>query len=78
MAALFPRNKVLAIKGWECHANPEKQLAQQPKKQRIEKRISDYEARKSEFRTAWPRVRGKLTEANRFSVDLLAAIDSLS
>ena len=77
MAALFPNNKVLARRGWECHANPEKQLPQQPKKQRIEKRISDYEAKKSEFHDTWPRVRRKLTEANRFSVDLLAAVEAV-
>ncbi len=77
MVALFPKNKVLARKGWECHANPEKQLGVQPKKQRIGKRISDYKAKKPEFLAAWPRVKRKLTEANRFSVDFLAAIDSL-
>ena len=78
MAALFPKNKVLSRSGWECHANPEAQLGQQPKRQRIKKRIEDYKAKESEFRATWPRVRRKLTEANRFSVDLLAAVDRVS
>ena len=78
MAALFPSNKVLARGGWECHANPEKQLGQQPKRQRIEKRARDYQTKSAEFRTTWPRVRSELTQAERFSVDLLAAVQSVS
>ena len=41
MAALFPNNKVLARRGWECHADPAAQLGQQPTRQRIEKRVRD-------------------------------------
>jgi len=79
MAALFPNNRVLARKGWkrwECHANPEGQLGQQPAAQRIKKRVEDYEAKSAEFRSTWPRVRSRLAEAKRFSEELLAAIES--
>jgi len=78
MAALFPNNSVLTRRGWECHANPEAQLGQQPRGQRIRKRVGDYQAKSAEFQTAWPRVRRKLTEAERFSADLLAAVQDAS
>ncbi|NQU26115.1 MAG: hypothetical protein HQ567_32920 [Candidatus Nealsonbacteria bacterium] len=78
MAALFPTNRFVARSGWECHANPAAQLGQQPIKHRIEKRPQDYAAKSAEFRTTWPRVRRKLTEADRFSVDFLAAVESVS
>ncbi len=78
MAALFPRNRVVARNGWECHANPGAQLGQQPIRRRIEKRPKDYQAKSAEFRTTWPRVRRKLTEADRFSMDLLAAAARVS
>lgn len=77
MAALFPRNAVLAKKGWECHAKPERQLGQQPKAKRIKKCPEDYEANRSKFHDTWPRVRKKLTEAGRFSKEFLAVVKSI-
>lgn len=78
MASLFPANKVLARKGWECHDNPAAQLGREPKSQRIKKCVEDYREKESQFRTTWPRVRGKLTEADRFSQDFLAAVQTVS
>ena len=77
MAALFPRNGVFAKKGWECYENPKAQLGQQPKANRIKKCVGDYDAKRSQFRDAWPQVSRKLTEAGRFSKEFLAVVDSI-
>ena len=76
IAALFPDNKTMAKKGWECHSEPEGQFKQLPKKQRIEKTRKDYEAKKAELESSWPAVCKKLTEAARFSNDFLAELQA--
>ncbi len=75
--ALFPRNRLVAKKGadqWECHLDPEAQLAQVPKARRVAKTRKDYNDKKEEFVLAWPAVRNAFSEAARFSDDLLAQI----
>ena len=58
---------------WECHRNPEGQLATLPKHRRFRKRVDDYRRKQSEIRKAWPDVSARLTEAARFEAELLAA-----
>jgi hypothetical protein len=78
IAALFPNHRLLKQKGsgWECHADPEAQLSQRPKKSRIRKTRKDYQSKSEEFVRAWPAVRKGLSEAKRFSKELLAQIAS--
>ena len=77
MAAFFPNDREMIRKGWECHANPEGRLAQQPKALRFSKRRGDYEARAPRIRDSWPAVAAKLPEANRFHRDFVSAVQSL-
>ncbi len=77
MATLFPRNQVLARHHWECYAIPEAQLRQQPKSKRIRKCTEDYQAKRPQFHDEWPRVSKKLTEADRFSKEFLAVVNSI-
>jgi hypothetical protein len=70
MAALFPKNKTMARQGWECYPNPDAQLGQQPKKNRIKKTVKHYQSKTQEFEAAWPRLSEGLTEAGRFSKEL--------
>jgi len=78
MAALFPENELVESDEWECHANPAAQLGQQPKHVRIEKRPKDYVAKQQDLLAAWPAVRARLTEADRFSRDFLACVEALA
>lgn len=73
LAALFPKDQEMRRKGWECHPNPAARLAQQPKRQRISKSRSDYEARALDLRRLWPDISMKLSEAERFRKEFLAA-----
>jgi hypothetical protein len=77
MAAFFPNDREMIRKGWECHANPEARLAQQPLAQRFSKRQANYEARASRLRGAWPSIAAKLSEAERFQDDFMAAVQVL-
>jgi hypothetical protein len=77
MAALFPDNKYVKAEGWECHDNPEEQLEVQPIKKRIKKRTKDYEAKQQDIVAAWSAVSEKLTEADRFSKDFIACVETI-
>jgi hypothetical protein len=75
VAALFPKDQTIS-NGIECYPNPESRLGQQPKANRIRKKKRDYQGRAKEMEDAWPRLaaQGNLGEAQRFQVDLLAAL----
>lgn len=77
MAALFPEDKELSRKGWECYPKPEHRLAQQPKAVRIGKNLLDYQSHAAHFTLKWPSVVQRLSEANRFHSDLMAGLQAL-
>ena len=74
LAAVCPKNNVVRRDDWECHPNPEGQLAALPKRRRFEKRPEDYRRRQCEIKKAWPQVSARLMEAARFEEEFLAAI----
>jgi hypothetical protein len=77
MAALFSNDREMARKGWECHANPEGRLAQQPLTRRISKKHADYEAHAAEVRGRWPAVAARLSETARSQNAFMAAVQVL-
>ena len=78
LAAIRSENDVVQRDDWECHPNPERQLAALPKPRRFEKRPDDYRRRQSEIKKAWPQVSARLTEAARFEAEFLAAIEAVA
>jgi hypothetical protein len=68
-----PRDKDAAKANWECRANPENRLGQQPKGKRFSKRQEDYQARRDQLKAGWERIAKRLSEANRFRNDFVAA-----
>lgn len=74
MAVFFPKDKVMAKLGWECHPKPESRLGQQPVRERFYKNQLAYSQRKSELQSGWPTVVRRLTEARRFQDDFLFAL----
>ena len=77
LAAICPENGLVRQDDWECHLNPEGQLATLPKGQRFKKRPKDYRRKERELEKAWPCVSARLTEAKRFETEFLAALNSL-
>ena len=77
LAALFPDNSVVRRDDWECHAEPELQLATLPKPSRFRKSQDDYRRKQSAITGAWPEVSARLTEAARFERELRAALAEL-
>ena len=77
LAAVCPENRLVRQDDWECHLNPEGQLATLPKGQRFKKRPKDYRRKERELEKAWPCVSARLTEAKRFETEFLAALESL-
>ena len=77
MAAFFPQDREMRAQGWECHEKPERRLAQQPIAQRFEKSQAEYSKRNLQFRTCWPEIVKKLSEADRFQDDFTIAVQSL-
>ena len=77
LAAICPKNRLVRQDDWECHLNPESQLATLPKGQRFKKRPKDYRRKEGELEKAWPCVSARLTEAKRFETEFLAALESL-
>ena len=75
VAALFPDDKVMIRKGWECHPNPESRLAVQPKAMRIKKTELAYRYWQPLLSAEWPRISAGLTEAMRFSDAILKAVE---
>lgn len=67
-----------ALPNWECHADPELQLGQQPKRTRIRKRVRDYLRQFDNLVAAWESVCQRLTEARRFADELSAQVALVS
>jgi len=74
MYALFPNDREMKKKGWECHPYPEGRLAQQQKQHRIAKNQRDYERRAPEIRDRWGALAAGLTEAHRFQQDFISQL----
>ena len=74
VAALCPNNGVVQRDNWECHRDPELQLATLPKGIRFRKRQDDYRCRRIAMAGAWPNVSARLTEAARFEREILAVL----
>lgn len=80
VASLFPTDReLLRVNPFDCFANPEGRLGQQPKRQRIRKSVTDYRSHQSELVSQWPRIAGPdgLIEATRFDGELKSAIARL-
>ena len=60
--------------GLECNLNVEVQLSALPVAQRIKKTAKDYRARERTMTEAWPVVRQRCTQAERFSAEILAVV----
>jgi len=73
VVALWPDNRVAARSNWECRNDPGAQLSVLPKGRRLSK-TRDYKRRQDDIGSGWPIVALKLTEAQRFKAELLAAV----
>ena len=73
LAAIWPANNMVRQDDWECHANPEGQLAALPRSRRIKKSKADYQSIERRLTEAWPSICARLTEAKRFEAEFLAA-----
>jgi len=77
LAALFLNDGTPSTVELECQTNIEAILQNKPLDQRLirsgHKQIKAYRERESVLRIAWPKVRAKCSEAERFSQDFLAA-----
>jgi hypothetical protein len=78
LVALFPQNQFAASADAECRANPGARLQAGPKARRLirsgKKDVRKYRESAIEIAEAWPRVRRRCTEAERFSVEFLSAL----
>ena len=72
--SLFPSDKEAGKQEWECYPTPEKRLAQQPVKKRIQKSVRDYENNKRELQSRWSSIVQELTEARRFQDEFLQEV----
>ena len=73
LAAVWPEGNVVRRDDWECHPNPEGQLAALPMHRRFRKRPDDYRRKQGDMERAWPEVSARLTEAERFEAEFLSA-----
>jgi len=60
------------LAGLECNLNLDRQLAALPNAQRIKKTRREYLAHEKTITVAWPVVRQRCTQADRFSTDIAA------
>ncbi len=78
LAALYPEDPHVTSGDLECRAEPENLLESRPAGERLVragKKLRDrYEQRLGAISHAWAKVRLVCTEADRFSVDFLAAL----
>jgi hypothetical protein len=78
LAALFPDDGAAAAVELECRPDAAAVLQRMPLDQRLirsgHKQINKYREREGELRSAWPMVRAKCSEAERFSRDFSAAV----
>jgi hypothetical protein len=70
-AATFDNGHAL-LNGLECNLSVEAQLKALPVAQRIKKTSRDYRARERTIAEAWPAVRQRCTQAERFSIEVAA------
>ena len=75
LAAVCPENKVVLRDDWECNISPADQLRVLPKPVRFRKTFRDYKSRQDKIAKEWNSVSSRLSEAERFQSDLLAAIE---
>ena len=74
-AALYPGHR--SVGTIECQVDPEGQLACQPSKSRVRKKVRDYQQKKPIFTKAWPILGQALSEARRFDVEMKQAIAAI-
>lgn len=72
-----PTERDAARANWECRAKPENRLAQQPKSVRFSKRQADYQARHDELQAGWGAIVQRLSEAQRFQNEFVAATGAI-
>jgi hypothetical protein len=81
LVALFPQNRFSRSANLECRANPDAQLQAQPLVERLiragKKDIARYRERAANLAQVWPDVRQRCSEAERFSIEFLAAAPPL-
>ncbi len=81
LAALFPEDVAASAVELECRSDTDAVLQAKPLGQRLirsgHKQIKAYREKESELRNAWPIVRAKCIEAERFSRDFLAAVPAV-
>ena len=77
VVALWPDNEIVARGNWECHKNPGGQLSAVPRGRKLAKTKVDYERRAKDIGDGWPIIASTLTEAERFQVEFLAAVDRM-
>ena len=74
LAAVCPEHRKVRSDDWECHLNPADQLNALPRAIRFGKNVSDYRSRQVTVAENWHAVAARLSEAERFEVDLLSSI----
>jgi len=72
-----PEDKDAAKANWECRANPENRLGQQPNAKRFKKRQSDYQARRAQLTAGWAALANRLSEAGRFRREFVTAAGAI-
>jgi hypothetical protein len=72
-----PADREAAKANWECRANPENRLGQQPKHERFSKRQADYQARHDSLKAGWGAIASRLSEAERFQREFVAAAGAI-
>jgi hypothetical protein len=74
LSALYPIDPLVTSGNLECYPTPHLQLQAKPKRGRLvtggKKAVDAYWQRSSEICEAWPQVRARCTEADRFSNEL--------
>jgi len=74
LVGLFPENEQATKPNVECRWGLELQLRKHGLMKGRKKLIDAYEANEKRFQAAWPSVRQKCSEAERFSADFLALV----
>ena len=78
VVALWPDNHLVARGNWECRQDPGRQFSAVPHGERLAKTREDFERRANDIASGWPIVPSKLTEADRFQVEFLRAMDQVN
>ena len=78
VVALWPDNPVVARGNWECRIDPGRQFSALPHRERLSKTRRDFEQRAMDITRGWLIVASRLTEAKRFEVEFLRAMDQVN